>query len=612
MKKRIFWTAACVAVLILGWFIDPMGAATKTAAYLETVQTFTALKTFSGGLAVSGSSTTIDLGYDYTMATPAAPSRAAGPSSGGTCRNDRVYRFYVSWQNKTGKSMISAASADFTPSSGTTNKVTVTRPTIDAEATSWDAWFSDSTEAGGAHTTRRSCNVSGETNSAVGTTTFDCQCRTTNGSMAPSSNTSRRVAGLYFSKDYVTRPETTTKDVCDFGCEFSDVASALASITDASTSKRYVVRMIGPYSTGNATMKSYVSLVGTSRSSVIVGNVAVPDGVTEVGLSDFTTSSTLSIGTTSNTTDGYVYINDVTFGSASAPISGNAIGINAAEKWHVYANGLLGWTTCGGVYVTDDSWYDETASLWFMTDPGSGDCGVWRPVGHGGHGTRVSVRGSRAEVTLTSLTNAIPMQFVFFNNSGGNAASKDSLFEFVGVSMIAYETDSGRTAQSNCVAIAAEDTDTTFQHRVRLYDTRCEIQRTSSSGTLTGISIPACSVGVGCTATDSHSNWTFEWHGGEIVLSGGANRYDMQNLDTVATGLYAKLVGVRHAGTYNGTGTMTVEDSPLTNGTARSTPLAAAPATCSIGDHYIDTSGADCACSATNTWSNTIGTGSCV
>ncbi len=39
--------------------------------------------------------------------------------------------------------------------------------------------------------------------------------------------------------------------------------------------------------------------------------------------------------------------------------------------------------------------------------------------------------------------------------------------------------------------------------------------------------------------------------------------------------------------------------------------LATAPGTCSIGDFYVDTSGAYCACGATNTWSNMIATGSC-
>jgi len=41
-------------------------------------------------------------------------------------------------------------------------------------------------------------------------------------------------------------------------------------------------------------------------------------------------------------------------------------------------------------------------------------------------------------------------------------------------------------------------------------------------------------------------------------------------------------------------------------------PKASAPATCSIGDFYVDTSGAACACSSTNTWTEMHGVGSCV
>lgn len=44
----------------------------------------------------------------------------------------------------------------------------------------------------------------------------------------------------------------------------------------------------------------------------------------------------------------------------------------------------------------------------------------------------------------------------------------------------------------------------------------------------------------------------------------------------------------------------------------RMTALATAPATCSIGDHYIDTSGAACFCTASNTWTNVSGVGTCV
>ncbi len=48
------------------------------------------------------------------------------------------------------------------------------------------------------------------------------------------------------------------------------------------------------------------------------------------------------------------------------------------------------------------------------------------------------------------------------------------------------------------------------------------------------------------------------------------------------------------------------------NGVLTLTPKASAPATCAIGAFYSDTSGASCACTSTNTWTNMHGVGSCV
>ena len=41
------------------------------------------------------------------------------------------------------------------------------------------------------------------------------------------------------------------------------------------------------------------------------------------------------------------------------------------------------------------------------------------------------------------------------------------------------------------------------------------------------------------------------------------------------------------------------------------TPQTSAPATCAIGEMYVDDSGALCFCSATNTWSAAAGGGTC-
>lgn len=43
----------------------------------------------------------------------------------------------------------------------------------------------------------------------------------------------------------------------------------------------------------------------------------------------------------------------------------------------------------------------------------------------------------------------------------------------------------------------------------------------------------------------------------------------------------------------------------------RINPRTSAPATCTIGDFYVDTSGAYCACISTNTWENMVSTGAC-
>lgn len=68
---------------------------------------------------------------------------------------------------------------------------------------------------------------------------------------------------------------------------------------------------------------------------------------------------------------------------------------------------------------------------------------------------------------------------------------------------------------------------------------------------------------------------------------------------------YACLKLSASSGPTLGTGPVTVQDI------LKITPKATAPATCAIGDFYVDTSGAACACSATNTWSNMHATGSC-
>ncbi|NNL47690.1 MAG: hypothetical protein HKO76_04935 [Acidimicrobiia bacterium] len=76
------------------------------------------------------------------------------------------------------------------------------------------------------------------------------------------------------------------------------------------------------------------------------------------------------------------------------------------------------------------------------------------------------------------------------------------------------------------------------------------------------------------------------------------------NLLTVNAGEDAVNVGQATAGGTAGA-KLTV------NGVLHLVPIGTAPTNCSIGDFYSDTSGASCACTSTDTWTNMHGVGSC-
>ena len=74
------------------------------------------------------------------------------------------------------------------------------------------------------------------------------------------------------------------------GGEFPDVASALASITDASRTNPYVIRILPGVYSSNFTTKSWVSIVGSGRTATIFeGSVwqGIKVAGSNVTLSDF-------------------------------------------------------------------------------------------------------------------------------------------------------------------------------------------------------------------------------------------------------------------------------------------------------------------------------------
>lgn len=142
--------------------------------------------------------------------------------------------------------------------------------------------------------------------------------------------------------------------------------------------------------------------------------------------------------------------------------------------------------------------------------------------------------------------------------------------------------------------------------------------------------------GSGSTTINVHSTTSGGTSGMELGTGGSGNRntiFDMVGDDTYTDYGFRIIRGSGASGTsrldHRGTGTYqlrAVEAATIdfqTGSTSRFQinsaanvvkiiPQATAPATCAIGEMYVDTSGAYCACTATNTWSNMTATGTCV
>jgi hypothetical protein len=123
---------------------------------------------------------TNDFYFNGTLADPVPPTASAGATTGGSCSSANTYRLYVSFENSTGETDLSPPSIEFTPASGTTNIVTVTRPLVPLAVfnriNTWSAWFTSSSDG---HVAVRGCSTDGAVaDTAKATLSFSCLCGT--------------------------------------------------------------------------------------------------------------------------------------------------------------------------------------------------------------------------------------------------------------------------------------------------------------------------------------------------------------------------------------------------------------------------------------------------
>lgn len=116
------------------------------------------------------------------------------------------------------------------------------------------------------------------------------------------------------------------------------------------------------------------------------------------------------------------------------------------------------------------------------------------------------------------------------------------------------------------------------------------------------------------TLTGTPANWMSLYDtGGRTAHWGMAstNDDDLHFMNDTATGsLVLGVVGAAALTIESDKGAIFAENVKINDILTLGTK-GTAPATCAIGDFYVDNSGAACACTASNTWSNMTGTGTC-
>lgn len=547
MKRILGYSVLTAVLLAVLW--EPLLAPTYTYVVKELPQTFSGLMTFSAGISAR---VPLTLTYDAAVATPPTPTAALAGTTLGTCRADTEYKLYTSYVNLSGETILSSG-VTFQPSSGNTNRITVTRGAIGSNVDTWRVWFSRS-GGGETHNVFRGCGASGAAVSvAAATTTQVCPCGVTQDPTEPSSNTTRALTMLSSSGSAtlasISRPELAVKEVCAIGCEYTTASAALAAISDNTFSKRYLIHLRAPYYNVNdgPTMKSYVTLKGDGPDTTVLGNVTMPAGVVDVTLADLAVNNGI---TTSGAGGGPVYLDRVYCGGLVTGQTGAgspACWLDLNGQWVTYASGVhftanldtnlvnVGsrsrWIGTGNHYRADVASGTTHVACWVFSSSDDG--------------AEIIDVGSTCEINYSGTAQTDSQQASLRFNAAGSTSAAGNVIDLSGsVIKINNTVTSGSTGALRCVYLQEAGVNSKTSS-LTLTGFRCSITTADSSQEIHAIEIDS---------DTGWSNWTMNWDDGSISMTGaGGATYDVDNADTT---LVPKLNGVRHSATYTGAGTV--------------------------------------------------------
>lgn len=418
---------------------------------------------------------------------------------------------------------------------------------------------------------------------------------------------------------------TKTLHVCT-ECQYTTIESALATINDATSTNLYIIELhSGVYAESPLTWKSFVYLRGDGQDSTKVYCSGTCSTITigsldDCGFQDVTIGGRVPINVTGTGAAGAVVeFESVTLGHTDASLGTNAVDciVESGASYTYEFNNSVCRTTFDSIRLNQNSTFRAVGSVFHTVSVTNGALvtpRVFSTVGTGG-----SFYLTAVQVFMTDTGTSGNMSGLIVQGTGTPGAAETYLLEDVAFFI---DESSSRTGTTRCVYFAQAGSGS-VPVPVKLKNVTCQIKRQSSSGTVVALEIDA----------SNHALWTIDVIGGMSNLDVcsaakctassapcacctgagtgcGFTRNDIDNAETVA-GFSLNVHDFSTGGVFVGTAP-TFYNSPIRGGQIKLTPIATAPATCTIGDYYADTSGAFCSCSAANTWTNMNGVGACV
>lgn len=586
---------------------------------------------FPGGLFAQGTvvgriKTPAKIGTDYTLTNPTTAPTAAISAAGGSCNTTQTWRFYTAWANLAGVTALSPASADHTGQSLRRADVTRTQ-TVPAGALGWIVYYSGSADG---HAAKKTC-LSGSLDSvlvASGTSLYACSC-SSSGTVHPGTNQtgfkakidvdivngtirsgtvgssigsalegvhSLDLTGATLKYDGATVGQAVrVVTIATSGGNYSDLNAACAAET--STAALPIIYSVGPGSyTGQVSCsgEDHASFIGagagvTTLTSTGNSGTFLLGSSTNIEVAGMTIHGTQSIRwLAAGTGGGLMWIHDNEFSNPvdpSNPEDCTFIDAPGAGSRLIWANNVCRMSV-DGLTVSQDAGNVESYVYNNTMLPLATSAGSMRPFRFNSDPCFAFFNNNTINITQ-SKTAPFAINGYYFNGEvTGDCAGTSRVFINGATSFIRNTSSNQANSSANFLwAEAAAGVDEYYLSGVTALTQASDVDDTTVQGVV--INSTAASV--------------MNVVGGFYRSTGGLSNRDFFSNDAAAQ---INLVGVDYLSANTG--------SAREHASMRQTIISTAPSTCNIGDTYMDSSGAFCVCTSTNTWSNTVSVGSCV